>query len=186
MFGSLSSSSLRLWCIRPITSSWPWAQTSSMRMPTCGTKTWTSLSTMLMPSRQMAAWSTYSILRLPVTSRSCTEPTLHGSMNFKWVRWTHSRSINNCLCVFLFQLLLFYAGLWRQMISSPMQTILMISGPATSPAGRHWNATRGWATAICRLVRGSLWDYRYRFIKAKIPLQFTHSKITNIINWEVI
>lgn len=74
--------SLRPWCIRPTTSSWPWAQTSSMRMPTCGTRTWTNWSTTSTPDRLMAAQSTCSIPPPPVTYKNCTVQTSPG--NLRW------------------------------------------------------------------------------------------------------
>lgn len=93
----ISSPFFSLRSIRPTTSSWPWAQTSNMRTPTCGTRIWTSWSTMWMPSRQMAAESTCSTPHRPVTCRSCTEPTSPGSVNFIWTgkcsRWSNSITI---------------------------------------------------------------------------------------------
>lgn len=72
------------WCIKPITSSWPWAQTSSTRTPTCGTKTWTSSSTTSMPSRPTASKSTCYTLPRPATCRSCTKQTSPGTVNCTW------------------------------------------------------------------------------------------------------
>lgn len=69
------------WCIRPITSSWPWGQTSSMRMPTCGTRIWTSLSATSTPCRPTAAKSTCSTPPLPATCRSCTEQISPGNVS---------------------------------------------------------------------------------------------------------